>query len=197
MLQVHGVDTMKMVFKGPDVYFFAIPGFFFIFVFISIVDLFLINPFDLWGPYAYPLSSFLYSELFVALFMFIVWCIQYFVGKKGGVYENDAILLIFNNDKIQSIIDTYGKKRHRIVYSNNIEKMKYNRYLGATRHKIKIWPKNYDILAESGFEFGEGVLEYYKKHGTPVILYPPAVSRKERKRLKNAIEEFKKENGIE
>lgn len=77
-----------------------------------------------------------------------------------------------------------------------IEKL-FERYGVPIYVKIKIWPKDYDKLPECGFKFGKGVMEYYKKHELPVVLYPPALSRTERKRLKEAMEDFKRRNGIE
>ena len=187
---------MRVVFKGPKAYFFSIPLFLIIFIFVTFVNLLLTNPFGLWGENAYQLHTFLEIELFSSLFAFVIWCIQYFVGKKEGNYEIDAMQLIFNDDKIEYIIKIYGKTRHWIIYVNNIERIRYKREISSTKLKIKIWPKNYDVLAKSGFEFSKSVLKYYKKHGTPVIFFSPSLSRAERKRLKEAIEEFKRKNGI-
>ena len=188
---------MMKEFKGPKAYFFSIPLFLIIFIFISFVNLLLTNPFGLWGENVYQLHTFLEIEIFSALFAFVIWCIQYFVGKKEGMYETDAMQLIINNEKIEYILKTYGNFRRWIVYSSNIKRIKYKDCFYGIKAKIKIWPKDYDILPERGFEFGKGVLEYYKKHGTPVILFPPWLPHSERKKLKEAIEEFKKKNGIE
>ena len=131
--------------------------------------------------------------LTIVLMGFGVCLLYYIVSFKRGTFNPDAHVFKIMEDRIES----KQMDRYYVIYADNIKKMKYMRDFGGTGSKIKIWPKDYDILTESGFEFKDYVLEYYKKHGTPVILYPPALSREDKRRLREAIEEFKKKHGIE
>ena len=191
-----GVKETKIIFSGPHIRHYAIGSFFIVYILLIVIMVFFTNPFGFFGWYKTPFTDFFVIFAILSLMAIGVWTLQYVIGKKGGLYDSNSIQLIISNNKITSII-TDSRKRHvRVVFTDNIKKMQYVRDFGGTGHKIKIWPKDYDILAESGFEFGEGVLEYYKRHNIPVVLIPPALSREGRKRLKEAIEEFKRRNGI-
>lgn len=192
-----GAEEIKIIFSGPHIRHYAVVSFFIVYVILIVILAFFMNPFGFFRWSKTSFSDFFIISMIVGLMTLGVWSLQYVIGKKGGLYDSKSIQLIISNSKITSIITESGKRHVRVVFAENIKKMRYVRDLGGTGHKIKIWPKDYDILAKNGFEFGKGVLEYYKKHKTPVILFPPALSRKERKRLKEAIEEFKKRNGIE
>ena len=125
--------------------------------------------------------------LILILILGSVGYIYYWWMRKTGGFRSDAYIFKILSDRIES----KQKDKHHVIYADNIIRMKYERDVGGTGSRVLIWPKDYDKLVENGFKFGKGVLEYYKKHGTPVVLYPPALSRKERKRLKEAIEELK------
>ena len=116
--------------------------------------------------------------------------------KKAGGWRNDAYIFKISDSGVESI-KNFDVNYHVKVDVNNIRKIKYDRDVGSTGTRILIWPKDYNKLKEGGFKFDDKVLEYYKKHRLPVILFPPAMSRTERKRLKEAIKEFKRINDIE
>ena len=174
-------------FIGPRDKKYGIPSMLFIYLILIILSSFISDTFN----------NFLALIIVLSIIEISVWYLYYTVGRVQGYFNEDSYTLGLDSKKIMSRITERNKNHIKIVYANNIKKMQYVRELGGTGSKIKIWPKDYDILAESGVDFGKGVLEYYKKHGTPVILFPPWLPHSERKKLKEAIEEFKKKNGIE
>ena len=125
---------------------------------------------------------------------FVIWVVVFVISNKMGLYNRDAHIFKIYDNKIVS------KELHniKIVQSQNIRKMKYERDIGRTGSRILIWPNDYEVLREYGFNLNPRyTTEWRKEHNIAVILYPPAMSRAERKRLKEAIEEFKRINGIE
>ena len=174
-------------FIGPRDKQYGIPSMLFIYLILIILSFFISDTFN----------NFLALIIVLSIIEISVWYLYYTVGRAQGYFNEDSYTLLLDSKKIMSRISERNKNHIKIVYGNNIKKMRYLRDFGGTGSRIKIWPKDYDILAESGFEFGKGVLEHYKKHGTPVVLFPPWLPTSERKRLKEAIEEFKRKNGIE
>jgi len=128
---------------------------------------------------------FLMASFIIGIILFGTWCLYYFVMKKAGGWRSDAYIFKISNSGVESIKNFYVNY-HIKVSVNNIRKIKYERDIGGTGTRILIWPKYYEKLKECGFKFDDKVLEYYKKHRLPVILFPPAMSRAERKRLKGA-----------
>jgi len=119
--------------------------------------------------------------------------IYYWWMRKTGGFRSDAYIFKILNDRIES----KQMDKHHVIYADNIKKIKYERDVGGTGSRVLIWPKDYDRLIEDGIDAKPEVIERMKKSKTALVLHPPALNRAERKRLKEAIEEFKRRNGIE
>ncbi len=173
----------SIIFKGSE-HRFRNFLFFIIMIFLFITLGFVYSSMD---TNTFSINMFIIFEMVLGCFLCGITVLVYKVEKRSGSYNYDSYQLIIG----YNFISSKKLNQHKKIYAENMKRIKLGRCVGGTGTKIKIWPKDYDKLVENGFKFGEGVLEYYKKHGTPVVLYPPALSRKERKRLRAAIEELK------
>ncbi len=183
------LNSLIAKFQGPEHHFMSFLVFFMLlFLMISIGF-----SYSSIVTHTFSVLSVVIFEIALCFIFSIIILITYRLEKKEGAYDNSAYVLKINKQYIESI----EIKKYKKIHTSNILHLKFKRMLGGTGLKILIWPKNYDILKEYGFEFDDRVLEYYKKHKLPVILFPPALSRKERKKLKEDIEEFKRINGID
>jgi len=184
------MQASSRVFKGPKHYFRTFFLFMIVlFLFISVG--FLYTSFN---TNTFEIGMFVIFE-FILIFIYVgLVLLVYKIEKKEGIYELDAYRLIIGDNYIES----KELNVHKRVEANNIKKIKFERTVGGTGSRIFIWPKDYGILRENGFELNKQWSdEYRKKHNIAVIIYPPSLKREERKRLKEAIEEFKKRHGIE
>ena len=139
------------------------------------------------------ITSFFETILILILILGGVGYIYYRWMKKTGGFRSDAYVFKIPNDRIES----KQMDKHHVIYADNIKKIKYERDVGGTGSRVLIWPKDYSRLIVDGIDAEPEVIERMSKQKVPLVLYPPALSREERKRLKEAIEEFKRRHGIE
>ncbi len=138
------------------------------------------------------IALFLEGAIFLLAILCLVGYIYYKWTKKTGGFRSDAHIFKITDDRIES----KQMDKHHVIYADNIIRMKYERDVGGTGSRVLIWPKDYDRLIKDGIDAEQEVIERMKKNKAALVLYPPALSRKERKRLKEAIEEFKRINRI-
>ncbi len=109
----------------------------------------------------------------------------YILLKKKGYYKPDRYEVAVEDDKI------FVKVNKMVTLSgDNIE------HIEIKRNVLIVKPKSYDYFIENSDGMERHNYYYAQEHNMPITLPLPALSRAERKRLKEAIEEFKRRNGI-
>ncbi len=125
---------------------------------------------------------------------FVIFIISGFIGiviylilNKSGYYDPDAYEIVIGEKKIR----IRNRDKLTEIDGGNINKLEIKGRL------LIVWPKDYNYFIESsdGIERHNYYAAMEKK--LPLQFRLPALSRKDRKRLKEAIEEFKRMNGIE
>ena len=130
--------------------------------------------------------------IIILIFLFVsVGYIYYKWMKKTGGFNPEAHVFKIMEDRIES----KQMEKHHVIYADNIKRIKYERDVGGTGSRVLIWPKDYDRL--DGIDAEPEVIERIKKGRMALVLYPPALSREDKRRLREAIEEFKRKHGIE
>ena len=125
----------------------------------------------------------------IGIILLVVTLIEvgvYILLKRKGYYKPDRYEIAVEDDKIFMKIN-----KMVILSGDNIERIEIK------RNTLIVKPKSYDYFIENSDGMERHNYYYAQEHNMPITLPLPALSRKERKRLKEVIEEFKRRNGIE
>ncbi len=131
--------------------------------------------------------SFIVGQVVVIVLLLLVYYMAITLLRNSEDIKSDAYTLRLYDDKIQII----SPSKNIIIYGKDIEKMKV--WNGVIYFRFKEFKKYADY-----YELNEKqIATMQKKRSYWVGNNIPAISSDERKMLKQAIEEFKRKNGIE
>jgi len=124
--------------------------------------------------------------IFIFPIVFFILICVYFLGKREGYYDPEAYEIDICDGKIRV------RNRDKVweINGDNIKKLKINGRM------LMVWPRDYYPFINSS----DG-LERHNYYGAmekslPLLFRLPVLKRNERVRLNEAIEEFKRINGI-
>ncbi len=174
---------MERGYKGPratvkeEVY---LSSFIFLVLFITNILLSLLSGTN------YTICEIMKSSFLIFIISGFIGLVIYIILNKSGYYDPDAYEIVIGEDRIRI------RNRNKIT---EIDRENINR-LEIKGRVLKVWPKDYYYFIDRSDGMERHNYYVAMENKLPLQFLLPALNRRDKKRLKEAIEEFKRINGI-